>query len=49
MNILSCRKIFPCAPALNKVGQFIPRINTGAFLAGHCNAALRDDSDWTRL
>ncbi len=29
MNILLCRKIFPCAP--NKVGQFIPRLKDGSF------------------
>ena len=32
VNIFSCRKVFPCAQAPKKVGQFIPWINHRGFL-----------------
>src|SRR5258708_1003635 len=32
MNILLCRKVYPCAQAPKAVGPFIPRMNDGGFL-----------------
>src|SRR5258707_1377047 len=31
MNILLCRRVFPCAQAPNKVGQFIPCLKPKGF------------------